>query len=96
MHGLTVAAQRPAWRGGREALAQIDALGHAPCVVLLDLFMPVMNGWDVLDRLRADGRLSRLKVLITTSAAHNAPAGLPVFQKPLNLTKVLDAVEAAY
>jgi CheY-like chemotaxis protein len=25
--------------------------------MLLDLFMPVMDGWQVIDQLRADGRL---------------------------------------
>lgn len=75
---------------GKAALAILDTLD--PCVVLLDLFMPVMDGWQVIDRLRADGRLGRMNVLIITSAEHRAPADLPVFQKPLKLDKLISKI----
>ena len=42
---------------GQEALATLNASGDQICIVLLDLFMPVMDGWQVIDQLRADGRL---------------------------------------
>ncbi len=77
---------------GKAALAILENV--EPCVVLLDLFMPVMDGLQVLDQLRADGRLATLTVLIITSAAHRAPAGLPVFEKPLDLDKLMRAVNA--
>jgi CheY-like chemotaxis protein len=79
---------------GQDALAKLDRLADDLCVMLLDLIMPVMDGWQLLERLRNDGRLARMKVLVTTSAAHRAPAGIPVFQKPLDLKKVVDAVAA--
>lgn len=78
---------------GREALDQLTAFGDQICVVLLDLFMPVMDGWQVIDELRADGRLANTKIVIITSAAHRAPAGLPVFQKPLDMDKVMSTVD---
>jgi len=78
---------------GREALDVISASGDDICIVLLDLFMPVMDGWQVVDQLRADGRLAKTQVVIITSAAHRAPPGLPVFEKPLDLEKVMSAVE---
>ena len=37
---------------GQAALAELEHIAHV-CIVLLDLFMPVMNGWDFLDQLRA-------------------------------------------
>ena len=40
---------------GKAALEVLETID--PCVVLLDLFMPVMDGWQVIDRLRTDGRL---------------------------------------
>ena len=78
---------------GREALDTLDASGDQICIVLLDLFMPVMDGWQVIDQLRADGRLDRTQVVIITSAPYRAPAGLPVFQKPLDLDKVMSEVQ---
>ena len=79
---------------GREALDTLTASGDEICIVLLDLFMPVMNGWQVIDQLRADGRLASTKIVIITSAAYRAPTGMPVFEKPLDLDKVMGAVQS--
>jgi CheY-like chemotaxis protein len=78
---------------GREALDALNAADQDICIVLLDLFMPVMDGWQVIAQLEADGRLPATKIVIITSAAHKAPAGLPVFEKPLDLDKVIGAVQ---
>src|ERR1051325_6552702 len=75
---------------GREALAALNASGDEICIVLLDLFMPEMDGWQVIDQLRADGRLDKTPIVIITSAPYRAPAGLPVFEKPLYLAKVMN------
>jgi CheY-like chemotaxis protein len=78
---------------GREALDMLSASGDRICIVLLDLFMPVMDGWQVIDQLKADGRLAHTQIVIITSAAYKAPAGLPVFEKPLDLDKVIGEVQ---
>jgi CheY-like chemotaxis protein len=78
---------------GREALDMLNSSGDQICIMLLDLFMPVMDGWQVVDQLRADGRLGSTQVVIITSAPYRAPAGLPVFQKPLDLDKVMTTVQ---
>jgi CheY-like chemotaxis protein len=78
---------------GREALDALDASGERICIMLLDLFMPVMDGWQVIDQLRADGRLGSTQIVIITSAPYRAPAGIPVFQKPLDLDKVMNEVQ---
>ena len=78
---------------GREALAALNASGDKICVVLLDLFMPVMDGWQLIDQLRADGRLDKTQIVIITSAPYRAPAGLPVFEKPLDLDRVMNEVQ---
>ena len=77
---------------GREALDTLAVAGDQICVVLLDLFMPVMDGWQVIDELRASGKLSNTQIVIITSAAYRAPAGIPVFEKPLDMDKVMSAV----
>jgi CheY-like chemotaxis protein len=78
---------------GQEAPDTLTASGDEICIVLLDLFMPVMDGWQVIDHLRADGRLATTNIVIITSAAYRAPAGMPVFEKPLDLDKVMGAVQ---
>ena len=54
--GYTVVAARE----GQEALDAIPRIDHV-CLVLLDLLMPGMNGWDFLDavKTRPDFALSR-------------------------------------
>ena len=54
---------------GREAVTA--AAEHVPNLVLLDLMMPVMDGFDVLDRLRADPATRRVPVVILSSRTLN-------------------------
>jgi CheY-like chemotaxis protein len=77
---------------GREALDTLAAVGDEICIMLLDLFMPIMDGWQVIDELKASGRLASTQVVVITSASHRAPTGVPVFQKPLDMDKVIKHV----
>jgi CheY-like chemotaxis protein len=77
---------------GREALEKLDQI--VPCVILLDLFMPVMDGWQFLETLRRDGRLDKLTVVVTTSAVTNLPGNLPVFTKPLDVDKLMRTIDS--
>jgi CheY-like chemotaxis protein len=47
---------------GAAALAAIEA--HRPDAIVLDLAMPKMTGWEVLERLRADPRTRTIPVLV--------------------------------
>ena len=38
-----------------------------PDLVILDVMLPVMNGFDILRRIRADRRLEKLPVIILTA-----------------------------
>ncbi|MEO8796310.1 MAG: response regulator [Polyangiaceae bacterium] len=74
---------------GLEAIARIDHLG----IVLLDLIMPEMNGWEFFDALRARSGYEGVPVIVTTSAASRAPKGATrVMQKPLSLDHVVATV----
>ena len=52
-------------RDGDEALAQLRA--HRPQLVLLDVMMPGMDGFEVCQALRADEALAATKVLLLTA-----------------------------
>lgn len=47
---------------GNEALISVDTEG--PDAMLLDVRMPGMDGWEVLDRLKAQDRLDDLRVVV--------------------------------
>jgi chemosensory pili system protein ChpA (sensor histidine kinase/response regulator) len=59
-------------RDGMEALHSIQTL--RPDLVLLDVDMPVMNGFQVLDRLRSDAETCHIPVIMLT--AHAKDSGL--------------------
>ncbi len=54
-------------RNGREALALLRG-GQGRYLVLLDLMMPDISGYDILDRMDADPQLLREHVVVVISA----------------------------
>jgi CheY-like chemotaxis protein len=78
-------------RNGREALDLLKNAGAS--VVVSDLMMPVMSGWELVKAMRATPALASLPVLFVTAVvnAHRVPAG-PVFLKPLDLDSLVRAV----
>ena len=52
-------------RNGREALRRVDEF--QPHLVLLDVMMPEINGFDVCKKLRGDRRQQGLKILLLTA-----------------------------
>jgi CheY-like chemotaxis protein len=81
---------------GAEALDQIRA--QPPAAVLLDLMMPVMDGWEFIERCRRRPPCARLPVAIM-SAAHNAASAASelgvqgYLTKPFELETVLAVVD---
>jgi CheY-like chemotaxis protein len=52
--------------------AAIEYLSReVPDLVFLDIHLPDMHGWDILDRFKSDDRLSKLQVIVLTS--HHEP-----------------------
>jgi CheY-like chemotaxis protein len=55
---------------GLEAFKEL-AQPPQPCVILLDLMMPVMNGWEFREKQLEDEGLAAIPTIIVT--AHNKP-----------------------
>lgn len=76
--------------------AALEWLRHhePPCLILLDLMMPVMNGWQVIDHLRQDDRLSEIPVVVITAFGRDLGTAtrFPVLRKPIELDTLLDTV----
>lgn len=72
------------------------ARGARPCVVLLDLMMPGMNGHAVCQALAGDAALSGLPVVILTGDTRASEDGPPVaelLRKPIDLATLVRVVE---
>jgi CheY-like chemotaxis protein len=81
---------------GREALACMRR--SLPSVVLLDLMMPEMNGWELRDHMRADERLRDVPVVVVSGAGkldENDPdfAAAAVLPKPFELVQLFEVVD---
>jgi CheY-like chemotaxis protein len=78
-----------------EGQAALDALAHIEqvCLVLVDLIMPGMNGWDFLTELRARPAFAQVPVVVHSSLPNAAPQGATrVLRKPLELVRLLEVV----
>lgn len=74
---------------GSEAMRLLGGRATAPCLIVLDLWMPIMNGVQVLQQLKADEALCKIPVVVATSLPREAPADVPLLKKPINLGALL-------
>ena len=66
---LEVAGELIPTGDGEEALAYLKDEGNAkPCVILLDLNMPKMNGTEFLKIVKADESLKKIPVIVLTTS----------------------------
>ncbi len=71
--------------GGKEGLELINQV--KPDLVLLDLMMPDMNGWDVYQQMKADEFMKSIPVIVVTAKAQNIDKVLG-----LHIAKVQDYI----
>ncbi len=55
--------------GGEAGLEALER--EKPALVLLDLMMPEMDGWEVFQRMRADERMRDIPVIVVTAKAQS-------------------------
>jgi CheY-like chemotaxis protein len=83
---------------GAEALAALRTTASAPTLILLDLMMPVMSGWQFLDERAGDPRLARIPVLVLSADPTRQLASsrgvVAVVGKPFDLPRLLKLVRA--
>jgi two-component system response regulator VicR len=85
--------------GGREGLEAVRRI--KPDLVLLDLMMPDMDGWEVYQQMKADAELSRIPVIVVTAKAQSIDKvlGLHIAKvddyvtKPFGPQELLQSVE---
>jgi two-component system, OmpR family, response regulator CpxR len=74
---------------GAQALARMGL--RRPALILLDLSMPIMSGWELLDALQRDRDLACIPVVVLS--AMRAPAGVRHLEKPVSLEQLVAAVD---
>jgi CheY-like chemotaxis protein len=77
---------------GQAALDQLARIDHVS-LVLLDLLMPGMNGWDFFAKIRSLPAYAAVPVVVHSSVPSRAPQGVTrVLQKPLKFQQLLAVV----
>jgi two-component system, OmpR family, response regulator VicR len=85
--------------GGREGLDAVRK--NSPDVILLDLMMPDMDGWEVYQQLKADENTRDIPVIVITAKAQNIDKVLALhiakvddyIPKPFTPKDLLDSIE---
>jgi CheY-like chemotaxis protein len=96
MEGFSVLAAE----NGREGMELIERNGK-PCLILLDLMMPVMNGWEFLEAMQRNQQaiLTQTQVAVVTAAAEMTDLqqqyGCSLLKKPVNVESLFALAHAA-
>jgi CheY-like chemotaxis protein len=79
---------------GREALNLLKNPASYPSVIVLDLMMPIMNGWQVLDIIARDRSLQKIPIILMSAYFGDRFVGDPytMLPKPFSLDALLDMV----
>jgi CheY-like chemotaxis protein len=81
---------------GQIALETLRDGDHSNCVILLDLMMPVMDGWQFRQHQARDPQLAAIPVVVITAAGPRD--GIPPIQadgwlsKPVDLDRLLQTI----
>lgn len=81
---------------GREALELLSRETPVrPCIVLLDLMMPVMDGEELVGHLQKVPALAELPVILVTASGRGMFPGIKaIIKKPFEMDELLAAVAA--
>ena len=83
---------------GQEAMKYLKTTNTLPTLILLDLMMPIMNGWQFRIEQEQDLRLSKIPVIVVTADGHaeqkaakmNATGWL---KKPIDIDTLLKTIQ---
>jgi CheY-like chemotaxis protein len=64
---------------GRDALDQLEIMRPPPCLMLLDLMMPIMSGPELLQILSDRNRLADLPVVVLSAGGQ--PSQVPIAKR---------------
>lgn len=92
IHGYTVTVASD----GAEGVKALSKMSALPCLILLDLMMPGMNGWGFLDYQRSHPQFTHIPVIVCSAYENSAKSvsKAPVLIKPVQLNSLLGAVQS--
>jgi CheY-like chemotaxis protein len=84
-------------KDGRHALSLLGK-SQPPCLILLDLMMPVMTGWEFLSARRSDAKIAKVPVVVLSAIGDSkvivCEGANAVLRKPIDGHDLLEVVKA--
>lgn len=78
---------------GQIALDMLGAMKAMPSLIILDLMMPVMDGWEFLKNRAENEKYAKVPVVVCTAVKEQTPTGVPFMRKPLDLNLLIETVQ---
>ena len=78
---------------GAAALERLATLDTVPGLIILDLAMPVMDGWDFLRRLQENLAWREIPVVVVSGGTTRPPLVHGFLPKPFDSTKLVEAAK---
>lgn len=82
---------------GSEALAALQRLPMS-CVLLVDLLMPQVDGWQFIEQVRADELRRRTPVVVMSSSItlQRIPADVTFLEKPFKISRLISTIRRCH
>jgi CheY-like chemotaxis protein len=78
---------------GKQAIDYLVTTRAPPALILLDLMMPIVNGWECLRAIKRHARSSTIPVIVMTGVGRDRPPGVQaVLTKPFRIEDLLATV----
>ena len=79
---------------GRSAISMLRSATELPGMIILDLRMPLMDGWAFAEVIKCDPALAKLPVVVITADRNSPPPNvIEVLAKPIKVDRLLQLVE---
>lgn len=83
-------------RNGSDAIGHLRAQPGNPCLILLDLMMPGMSGWELRAELARDPKLNSVPLVVLSGRGgtelQRGLEGAEILRKPIDLPRLLGTV----
>ena len=78
-------------RDGSDALTYLRSNVALPFAIVTDLMMPIVDGWELIERVKSDAAFEHIQVIaMTASPLGAAPRDVPLLRKPFHVTQLLE------
>jgi excisionase family DNA binding protein len=78
---------------GGEALKLLASISPRPSLIILDLKMPNVDGWQFREQQGRDPSLASIPLIVVTAVPNASMNGATVLRKPLHLDQLANAIE---